>query len=401
MKKHSLSFNTINIKRKNKMKLQTIKKQIILSNLIALSSIVTLGGAVSTVTASPLGNLADQWYVGGSVGYSDMDPDGEKTWSTTDGKDVSKKVYVGTDISQQIGLEAFWADFGDAKLKSKTGETGKIHYKAVGANVVYNAPVKFAGFRPIGKLGVAKFTNKDKGSVKSKQNNKLAVFGGVGVEYDLTRNLKVRSEYEYFDKDIKNLSVGLNWSPSLRDHSFIANQNVIQKKPVVVERAPAKVYVAPPRPVVRKQPKPRIVYRQAKPRIVYRPAPVAAPQYKIVNKTLSGGSHFDSGSAQLTLNGRNILNKLAQDLRGHTVKSIRVVGHTDSVGSDQSNLSLSYARANSVADYLALQGVNRQLINTQGMGERRPVADNNTEHGRALNRRVEITVKSASRIRIR
>ncbi|HIP94665.1 MAG TPA: OmpA family protein, partial [Leucothrix sp.] len=102
-----------------------------------------------------------------------------------------------------------------------------------------------------------------------------------------------------------------------------------------------------------------------------------------------------------TPDGRNTLNRLAQDLSKQTIKSIRIVGHTDSIGSSQSNLSLSYARANSVAAYLASRGVNRQLINTQGLGETRPVANNRTTRGRALNRRVEITVKGAARIRIR
>jgi len=378
-----------------------------ISNVIAFSSMVALGSIISSIAADPLGKLSDQWYVGGSLGVSDLDPDGGTTWKTSDGKDVSKKIYVGTDVSRQIGLEAFWADFGDAKMKSKTGDTGKVHYQAVGANVVYNSPVKVLGVRPLGKLGVAKFSNKDKGSVHSKQNNKLTLFGGVGAEFDLTKNLKVRSEYEYFDKDIRNLSVGLNWSPSFRDHSFISQQNKINQKPVAANKTPnniINVYVPPqpavkPRPIIVQRPKPRVVYKPA-PRVIHKPKP-AAPLYKTVHKTLSGGSHFNSGSSQLTLNGRTSLNRLAQDLRGQNIWSIRIVGHTDSIGSNRSNLALSYARANAVANYLVSQGVNRQVINTQGLGETQPIADNRTERGRALNRRVEITVKSKARIRIR
>lgn len=372
-----------------------------LCSLAALGSIMALSSLSAPVNASPLGKLADQWYIGGGVGVSSMDPDGGDTWKTSNGKDLSKKVYIGTDISRQIGLEAFWADFGDAKLKSNTGEKGKVHYTAVGANVVYNSPVKFAGLRPLAKLGVAKFTNKDKGTVTSKQNNKLTIFGGVGAEFDLTENLSLRSEYEYFDKDISQLSVGVNWSPKYRDHSFISRQNNISQKPApVFEKQPnvINVYV-PPAP----KPQTRVIHApKPKARIVYKPAPVVAPKYKVIHKTLSGGSHFNSGSAQLTLDGRNVLNKLARDLSQQTrTQSIRVVGHTDSIGSVQSNLSLSYARANSVANYLSQRGINRQLINTQGLGESSPVADNRTNQGRAQNRRVEITVKGESRIRIR
>lgn len=384
------------------MKIRTKNKHNLCFNLGAittLGSIIALGIFSTSVIANPLGKLSDQWYVGGSAGYSKMNPDSnDTTWKTTKDNDISKKVYVGTDISRQFGLEAFWADFGDAKLKSSTGDKGKVHYTAVGANLIYNSPVKFAGLRPIGKLGVAKFTNKDKGALTSKQVNKLTVFGGLGAEFDLTENFTLRSEYEYYDEDISQLSVGVNWSPKYRDHSFISRQNKISQKPAPVFKSQPNVinvYVPP-------APKPRPVAKVQRPRVVYKPAPKAIPQYRVIHKTLSGGSNFNSGSSQLTLNGRQALDKLAQDLKQQfTLRSIKVVGHTDSIGSEQSNLSLSYARANSVAAYLASRGVNRQLINTQGLGERSPVANNRTEQGRAQNRRVTITVKGSNRIRVK
>lgn len=386
-------------------------KKIKNKKLYLLSALFTLG-SYSTVMASPLERMADQWYVGGSVGSSSMNPDGsDTTWETSDKNDFAKKLYVGTDITRQIGLEAFWADFGEASMKSKTGATGKIGYTAIGANMVYNSPIKFAGIRPLGKIGVAKFTNKDSGAVTSKQNNKLTVFGGLGVEYDLTENLTLRSEYEYYDKDIQQFNIGVNWSPKYRDHSYYSEPRpVVQKPAPIIKKEPnvINVYVPPappapkPRIVYKPAPKPRIIYKPApKPRIVYRPAPKPVAQYKEIHKTLSGGSHFDSGSAKLTYDGRNTLNRLAQDLNAFTLRSIRVVGHTDSVGTAQSNLSLSYARANSVADYLSSRGVNRQLINTQGLGESRPIADNRSNQGRAQNRRVEITIKGTNRIRVR
>ena len=392
-------------------KRQIIMKTINNKKLCLLSALFALG-SYSTVTANSLEKMADQWYIGGSVGFSSMNPDGsDTTWKTSDKKDIAKKLYIGTDVSRQIGLEAFWADFGEAKMKSTTGETGAIGYTAVGANVVYNPPIKFAGIRPLGKLGVAKFKNKDKGAVTSQQNNKLTIFGGLGAEYDLTRNVALRAEYEYYDKDISQINVGVNWSPRYRDHSFISQQQRVVQKPLPVAKKEPNViniHVPPqpvpkPRIVYREAPKPKVIYKPApKPRIVYRPAPKPpVAQYKEIHKTLSGGSHFDSGSAKLTYDGRNTLDRLAQDLNAFTLKSIRVVGHTDSVGTAQSNLSLSYARANSVAAYLASRGVNRQLINTQGLGETQPIADNRTHQGRAQNRRVEIRIKGSSRVRVR
>lgn len=75
---------------------------------------------------------------------------------------------------------------------------------------------------------------------------------------------------------------------------------------------------------------------------------------------------------------------------------IDVYGHTDSTGSDSYNMDLSKRRADAVARYLISQGVNSARIQTQGMGESYPIADNTTEEGRALNRRVEIKITPVS-----
>ena len=71
---------------------------------------------------------------------------------------------------------------------------------------------------------------------------------------------------------------------------------------------------------------------------------------------------------------------------------IEVAGHTDSSGSDQYNQALSERRAKSVAGYLASHGVKTQRLITIGAGEGHPVASNDTEEGRAENRRVELTI---------
>ena len=74
-----------------------------------------------------------------------------------------------------------------------------------------------------------------------------------------------------------------------------------------------------------------------------------------------------------------------------------VYGHTDSTGSDAYNQDLSERRARSVANYLAMRGVSSARIRSQGFGEQYPVASNDTEEGRALNRRVEIKITPITR----
>lgn len=380
-----------------------------------MTGFFALAGFTSLVNANPFGSLADQWYIGGSIGQSNMSPDGGSTWKTTDDNDIAKKLYVGKDINKQLSLEAFWADFGDAKLTSNTNAKGAVNYSAIGANVVYKTPYMVAGLRPIAKLGVAKFNNSDKGDVSSTQKHMLTIFGGVGAEYDLSENLKLRSEFEYYDEDINQFNIGVNWSPQLRNGSFIGQQQapVPAKKETKIIYVPKKeivpVYIPQPapKPIIIREPAPKpIIIREPapKPIIIREPAPkpiiihkqAPKPQYKVVHRTLSGGSHFASGSAQLTFDGKDALNRLSQDLRKLSVKSIQITGHTDSVGSEQANRALSYNRANTVAAYLSSRGVNRGLISTQGRGESQPVANNKTKQGRAQNRRVEIAIKGSS-----
>ena len=90
------------------------------------------------------------------------------------------------------------------------------------------------------------------------------------------------------------------------------------------------------------------------------------------------------------------LNEVAQTLNAYPSTMIDVLGHTDSIGSDAYNQTLSEQRARAVANYLIARGVNRARIATRGYGETMPIADNATEAGRAANRRVEIKVVPVS-----
>jgi outer membrane protein OmpA-like peptidoglycan-associated protein len=101
---------------------------------------------------------------------------------------------------------------------------------------------------------------------------------------------------------------------------------------------------------------------------------------------------FDVGRADIRNNFRPVLDKFADTLKSNPATQVRVVGHTDSTGSDATNNPLSVNRAESVRGYLGDHGVATSRVAIDGRGEREPIADNNTEAGRAKNRRVEILV---------
>ena len=99
---------------------------------------------------------------------------------------------------------------------------------------------------------------------------------------------------------------------------------------------------------------------------------------------------FAFDKSDLTQKARSQLLTLMDRLKSADVVSIKVIGHTDSRGSDAYNQKLSERRAASVATFLISQGLPAAKVSTQGMGETQPVADNNTDEGRAKNRRVEL-----------
>jgi outer membrane protein OmpA-like peptidoglycan-associated protein len=99
---------------------------------------------------------------------------------------------------------------------------------------------------------------------------------------------------------------------------------------------------------------------------------------------------FATGKSDLNQSAGSHLDKLATFLNQHKDQSIVIEGHTDSVGSEALNLSLSQDRADSVKTYLVAQGVESRRVQTRGKGKSSPVADNKSAAGRQRNRRVEI-----------
>jgi outer membrane protein OmpA-like peptidoglycan-associated protein len=101
---------------------------------------------------------------------------------------------------------------------------------------------------------------------------------------------------------------------------------------------------------------------------------------------------FAFNQSELTPAAQSKLDSLIPKLQSAEVVSIKVIGHTDSVGSDTYNQALSERRASSVAAYLLSQGLAPNKLTSEGKGQSQPVADNETEEGRAKNRRVELHV---------
>ena len=115
-----------------------------------------------------------------------------------------------------------------------------------------------------------------------------------------------------------------------------------------------------------------------------------------ITLNMPGNITFAFDSSNLQSQFYPVLNNVADTLNEYNQTVIEVAGHTDSVGDASYNQTLSVQRAQSVASYLTGRGVMQQRMIVTGAGETRPIASNDTEAGRAQNRRVEITIVPVS-----
>ncbi len=101
---------------------------------------------------------------------------------------------------------------------------------------------------------------------------------------------------------------------------------------------------------------------------------------------------FNSDSAVLTAASSDQIDSIAAILRAYPRAHVTIAGHTDNVGTEEANVTLSRARAEAVAQRLTTAGVGADRVHAEGYGSQKPIADNSSDAGRAQNRRVELQV---------
>ena len=123
------------------------------------------------------------------------------------------------------------------------------------------------------------------------------------------------------------------------------------------------------------------------------PVDTAACSRLVADLLGRGTVRFASGRADIDRASRGLLDRMAAALLRCPSAAVRIVGHTDGVGDGEQNQRLSQARANAVLAYLTASGIGSDRLSAAGQGAGQPLAPNDTEAGRALNRRIEIEVK--------
>lgn len=214
-------------------------------------------------------------------------------------------------------------------------------------------------------------------SYKSNTFLKESEVGGVIVNMDgRDATLTGTVESKQRSKEIENIIASLTGIRVVNNQLEIAKNEVAVSEPVVKELL------------------------ESEPEIALAPEPeveaIKSPQEKVVEEMLQtldlAGITFLFGSDEITERGVNILNDVVRILNEHQEFDVVVAGHTDSVGDDNINLDLSQRRAQSVMNYLISQGIQAQRMNAVGYGESEPITSNDTQEGRAKNRRIEFAV---------
>jgi OOP family OmpA-OmpF porin len=113
----------------------------------------------------------------------------------------------------------------------------------------------------------------------------------------------------------------------------------------------------------------------------------------IVDKAMSN-IQFETNKADILKSSIKSLNDIVTLLKANPTYKLKISGHADSEGTDEQNMTLSVKRAKACASYLVSKGINESRLIVAGFGETKPLSANNTESGKALNRRVEFAIIS-------
>lgn len=289
-------------------------------------------------------------YLGGKLGQTWLN-DSCRSGDVCDDRDGALGAYLGYNMNEWLALEAGYdmlGKFSGAGLNDERVEAITLAPK-------FTLPLS----QKVGlyaKLGGA--------YVDYGKESDYSFLGAAGLEFNITPNVSVRTEYQILT-DINNdlvraeantMSLGFNYRFGGAQQPVVAEP---QPEPVVVEEP---VDTGP----------------------------------TIVNKTFEfqklDSSIFALNSASLNESSKSQLNDLVAFLNEYPQAEVVVTGHTDSTGAAAYNQTLSEKRAKAVADEIASQGIDSSRIHWKGQGESQPIATNSTAQGRELNRRVDIVI---------
>jgi OOP family OmpA-OmpF porin len=358
-----------------------------------IKAVGALGLAGFAAAGSPVAVAADDnWYLGAGVGQSRAEIAnnrisagllGQGSTTTTiddDDRDIGFKLFGGRRFGKYFALEAGYFNLGKfgftAHTTTSASLVGSSKYQGANLDAVGMLPITDK-FSALGRVGLTYVQTKDSFSglnTSSPKHNGANVKYGLGVQYAFTPALAARGEWERYrvndavghnDGNIDMLLVGLVYT-------FGAGEKSAPRA------APPPAYIAP---VAKAEPVLVIV-----PVVTQQYCSILDIQYEINQKTVQREAEEKA-------------DKVGIFMRKYPKTTAVIEGHTDEVGSAADNMKLSERRAENVVTYLVDRGgIARSRLKSVGYGETRPIADNSTQEGKRLNRRINAIIACATDI---
>lgn len=329
--------------------------------------------AAAVLAMNAVASDFDGGYVGGKIGSNRSDTSGLQPSLSSSATSYGVQGGYGWDMgSTTLGVNGFY-DSNDQSYHAPLGQLGSHVY---GLGLKLGLPIN--SLMPYAKLGYGHTTGT--GVISTFGANSMN--GGLGLEYKFAPNWSVAGEWTTASPSNNGLK--------LKNNNFSIGVNYYFAAPAAPAPAPAAAAAEP-------APAPAPVAAE--------PAPQPKESWKIIKEqkpvTLEGALFaFDSSKLRPAADAK--LQQVVDFAAKYPEAGIDVSGHTDSIGKPAYNQKLSERRAEAVKAWLVKKGIDAERIETKGYGETKPVADNKTAAGRAMNRRVEVhyTIREEKRVRV-
>ncbi|MBF8256653.1 MAG: OmpA family protein [Anaerolineales bacterium] len=309
-----------------------------------------------------------------------------------DDSDVGFKLLAGRKFNRNFAVEGGYFNLGKfgftANYPTANSFTGDIKLQGLNLDAVGILPFteKFSAFGRVGLIytkGKDRFTGTGAGAAvaafdPNPKKNDANYKYGVGLQYDFTRALGMRAEWERYRV---NDAVGNKGDVDMLLVGLVYTFGTSEPAPRAVTPPP---YVAPVAAAPAPAPKPVLV-------IV--PIVAKTQQYCSILDI-----QFEINKSTVQREAEEKLDVLVTFMRKYPNTTAVIEGHTDEVGTSADNMRLSQSRADSMVNYVASRGIARSRLQAVGYGETRPIADNQTQIGKRLNRRINAIIACATDI---
>lgn len=341
------------------------------SMAIALSTAL-LGAAVLMVAQADERDTKfnQRFYVGAGVGVTQLEPKtNHSSLSVSENTDTGFHIAAGYDFTTRLSAEIYYADLGAASIAFLNQDVGEVDYKVFGLSAIgylFNSQSGFranssgnglalrTGLSVYGRVGIGGVSADSELDYKVNHAAHLAL--GLGAEYGFRNGFAIRGEYMALDTDQQYATL-----------SLVKRFGSASKAAPLAAIAPAIVPA------------------------VETPKAAVIPETKLASIGPISTVNFEFDQSGIMPTAANRLDEIAAAVSGSN-SQITLEGHTDWISTETYNYDLSLKRADSVRRYLESKGISRSRMTVRGFGEKRPMATNATDEGRASNRRVDIRI---------